>query len=73
MIQDEHIPTLQEVAETITKLKNAKGTGSSNILPEMLRTKCKDGEFINMIVHGSSVIGKEGKVPKEWIDATLQF
>ena len=65
------VPTLQEVAEAVSKLKNGKAPGSSNILPEMLKVGCKDEEFINMIVDLLSSVWKERKVPKEWIDAIL--
>ena len=65
------VPTLQEVAGAVSKLKNVKAPGSSNILPEMLKVGCKDEEFINMIVDLLSSVWKERKVPKEWIDAIL--
>ena len=61
----------QEVAGAMSKLKNAKAPGSSNILPEMLKVGCSNEEFVNLLVDLLKSVWRERKVPKECVDAIL--
>ena len=65
------VPTSAEVAMALGKLKNGKATGSSNILPEMLKAGGRVEEFTGMIADLVYSIWEERRVPKEWVDAIL--
>ena len=65
------VPTSAEVAKVLGKLKNGKASGSSNILPEMLKVGSRVVEFTGMIADLVHRIWEERRVPKEWVDAIL--
>lgn len=64
-------PTLGEVRQALTKLKNGKAAGSSGILPEMLKAGKRNDDFVQMISDLVGAVWEEHSVPQEWVDAIL--
>ena len=65
------LPSREELEEAIGKLKNGKAGGKSDILPEMVRAACCEEEFLEMLLELIHQAWKEGRVPKDWVDAVL--
>ncbi len=57
------IPSMVEVMKALTKLKNGKATGSSGILPEMLKVGRKHSGFVAMLRELLSMVWEERQVP----------
>ena len=53
------------------KLKNGKAAGSSNILPEMIKTASDNEEFRVFLLDLIHTVWKERQVPRKWADAIL--
>ena len=64
-------PSSAEVALALGKLKNGKASGSSNILPEMLKVGRNNENFTDMILDLVKAVWEERRVPQEWVDAIL--
>ena len=58
-------PLLTEVTKALSKLKNGKAPGSSDIVPEMLKVRRGDDKFIGMLWDLIVSPRREGSVPKE--------
>ena len=52
-------PTSAEVAKALRKLRNGKVAGTSNILPEMLKVRAKNEDFVCMLTDLLSVVWEE--------------
>ena len=65
------MPTSTEVPKARRKLKNGKASGSSNILPEMLKAGSRVEEFTAVIADLVHRIWEERRVHKEWVDSIL--
>jgi len=55
----------------LSRLKNGKAPGNSNILSEMLKVGCDNNEFVSLLVDLLQSVWKERKVTKEWIDIPI--
>ena len=44
------LPSLEDLCEAITRLKNGKAAGSSGILPEMIKIACEREEFLEVLL-----------------------
>ena len=64
-------PSRRELTKALGKLRNGKAAGSSNILPEMIKTACNNEEFRELLLDLVHTVWEEGRVPREWADATL--
>ena len=63
--------TLEELVQTVNKLKCGKAGGSSGILPEMLKAACCDNEFFDLLLSLVCQACKERKVRMEDTNAIL--
>ena len=59
------------MVNALGKLKNGKAPGSSDILPEMLKVRCRNEDFMSLIVNLVEIVWKKKRVPQEWMDAIL--
>ena len=59
------------MTKALGKLKNGKASGSSNILPEMLKAGGRVEEFTAVITDLIHRIWEERRVHKEWVDSIL--
>ena len=64
-------PSMRELTKALGRLKNGKAAGSSNILPEMIKTACDDEEFRALLLDLIHTVWEERQVPREWADAIL--
>ena len=55
----------RETSTRLSKLKNGKAPGSSDIVPEMLKVRRGDDKFIGMLWDLIVSPRREGSVPKE--------
>ena len=55
----------------VAKLRPGKAPGESGILPEMVKTACRDDEFLSLLLDLAHNIWREGRVPGEWANALL--
>ena len=62
------IPSNNDVAAALAKVKNRKAPGSSGILPKMVKMGINNGELLTNLLR---TVWKEQWVPQEWIDAIL--
>ena len=53
------------------KLRNGKAAGSSNILPEMIKTACGNEKFRELLLDLIHTVWEESRVSREWADAIL--
>ncbi len=58
------VPTSAEVAKAFGKFKNRKASGSSNILPHMLKAGGRVDEFTGMIADLLQRIWEERRIPQ---------
>ena len=65
------LPSLEELVEAVGKLKNGKASGSSGILPEMVKVACQDPDFLDRLLCLVHTAWREKCVPKDWTDAVL--
>ena len=65
------LPSLEDLCEAITRLKNGKAAGSSGILPEMIKVACEREEFLEVLLDLVHEVWKESKVPSDWTNAIL--
>ena len=65
------VPSLEELVEAVGKLKNGKASGSSGILPEMVKVACQDPDFLDRLLCLVHTAWREKCVPKDWTDAVL--
>ena len=65
------LPSLEDLCEAITRLKNGKAAGSSGILPEMIRVACEREEFLEVLLDLVHEVWKESKVPSDWTNTIL--
>ena len=59
------IPQSKEVEKALSKLKNGKAAGNSNILPEMLKVSRRNEDFVGMFTDLVSAVWEENRVPQE--------
>ena len=59
-----------ELRGALSKLKNGKAGGSSDILPDMVKATCEES-FRDLLLDLVHTVWEERQVPKEWADATL--
>ena len=64
-------PSMGELTTALGKLKSGKAAGSSNILPEMIKTACGSEEFRALLLNLTHTVWEERQVPREWADAIL--
>ena len=64
-------PSMRELTKALGRFKNGKAAGSSNILPEMIKTACDNGEFMALLLDLIHTVWEERKVPREWADAIV--
>ncbi len=62
---------MSELKDALSKLKNGKAGGSSNILPEMVKAACEEVRFRKMLLDLVHAVWEERQVPREWADATI--
>ena len=60
-----------ELRGALSKLKNGKAGGSSNILPDMVKAACEEESFRDLLLDLVHTVWEERQVPREWADATL--
>lgn len=65
------LPTREELEDAIGKMKNGKAAGQSGILPEMIKAAICTDDFTDILLDLVQSVWKEGKVPKDWVDAVL--
>ena len=65
------IPSKNDVAAALAKVRNRKAPGSSGILPEMVKMGMDNGEFCDLLTNLLRAVWKEERVPQEWVDAIL--
>ena len=65
------LSTKEELVAAITKFKNGKASGQSNILPEILKAACCEDDFLDLLFDLVLSVWQESKVPKDWVDAVL--
>ena len=63
--------TLDEMMDAVTKMKNGKTGGSSEILPEMVKVACQDPDFENVLLKLIHTTWTERSVPKDCADAVI--
>ena len=66
-----HPPSADELERAVTKLRNGKAAGQSEILPEMLKAACCNAGFFNHLLELVTSIWNEQRVPQDWVDAIL--
>ena len=64
-------PSTGELTTALGKLKSSKAAGSSNILPEVIKTACGSEEFTALLLNLTHTVWEERQVPREWADAIL--
>ena len=64
-------PSICELRGALSKLKNGKAGGSSNILPDMVKAACEEESFRDLLLDLVHTVLEERQVPREWADATL--
>ena len=57
------LPTMDRLLYAVGKLKSGKAGGSSEVLPEMLKTSCYDAEFRHLILDLLHSVWKERQAP----------
>ena len=62
-------PSERELIKALGKLKNGKAAGSSNILPEMIKTASDNEEFRVFLLDLIHTVWEERQVPRQWADA----
>ncbi len=62
-------PSLQEVLDAITRLKNGRAAGPDGIPPELL--KCATGPVAAALHSLILMVWREGRVPAEWRDGII--
>ena len=65
------IPSNNDVAVALAKVRNRKAPGSLGILPEMVKMGMNNGEFCDLLTNLLRAVWKEERVPQEWVDAIL--
>ena len=65
------IPSSNEVAAALAKVKNRKAPGTSGILPKMVKMGMNNSEFCDLLTNLLRAVWKEVRVPQEWVDAIL--
>ena len=65
----DHDPTVDEVVTAIRGLKNGTAAGADGITSELLKVLCD--ESLMLLVMTFQQVWRDGKVPKEWVDAIL--
>lgn len=64
-------PSREEIEDAISKLKSGKASGSSNILPEMVKVAACEDLFFHAIMDLVEKVWKDKCVPKDWSDAVI--
>ena len=64
-------PFIVELKKALSKLKNGKASGSSGILPEMVKVAAEEEEFLEFFLLLVHQVWEERRVPQEWVDVTL--
>ena len=67
----ENKPSMYELRRALSKLKNGKAGGSSNILPDMVKAACEEESFRDLLLDLVHTVWEERKVPREWVYATI--
>ena len=67
----ERRPSIVELKKALSKLKNGKASGSSGILPEMVKVAAEEEEFLDFFLLLVHQVWEERRVPQEWVDVTL--
>jgi len=44
------LPSVEELEEAVSKLKNGKSGGSSGVPPEMVTAVCQDPNFLDLLL-----------------------
>lgn len=65
------LPSLEELEEAVSKLKNGKSGGSSGVLLEMVKVACQDPDFLDLLLDLVHTAWGEKCVPKDWADAVI--
>lgn len=65
------LPSLEELEEAVSKLKNGKSGGSSGVLLEMIKVACQDPDFLDLLLDLVHTAWGEKCVPKDWADAVI--
>ena len=60
-----------ELKKALSKLKNGKASGSSGILPEMVKVAAEEEEFLEFFLLLVHQVWEERRVSQEWVDVTL--
>ena len=64
-------PNAREVIRALGKLKNGKASGSSDILPDMLKVGKNNTALVEMLIELFQTAWENEQVPQEWVDAIL--
>ena len=67
----EELPSVEELYSAVGRIGNGKAASESDILPEMLKAACSQGEFLNRLLELVHDVWREGHVPNDWWDAIL--
>ena len=67
----EELPSVMELCNAISKLRNGKAAGESGILPEMVMAACSQGEILNRLLELVHDVWRKGEVPSDWRDTIL--
>ena len=65
------LPSVEELEEAVSKLKNGKSGGSSGVPPEMVKAVCQDPNFLDLLLDFVHTAWGEKRVPKDWADAVI--
>ena len=64
-------PKSKEVEKALSKLKNGKAAGNSNILPQMLKVGRRNEDFVGMFTDLCEYGVGKNRVLQEWVDAIV--
>jgi len=65
------LPSSEDVFVALQQLKNRKAAGNSGILPEMLKARRTNSDFVAMLMDLVCAVRRERQVPQDWQDAIL--
>jgi len=61
----------EKCREHLISLKNSTFSSSSHILPEMMKARWHNVDFIEMVLYVLSSVWQERVVPQEWADTNI--
>ena len=64
-------PSMYELRRALSKLKNGKAGGSSNVLRHMVKAACEEESFQDLLLDLVQTVWEERQVPREWANATI--